>query len=372
MKIDFKAIGSVITRTIGKGKLWAMVHEPELWIGAGIAVSVGAVVAAGVQGTKCHDIIEKHKDNIESIKEMAEYAEMDGHEYTAKEQTRDKWAFRVETGTAIAEKFVVPGIMVIGAGAMIIKGFKVEKARTRAAVKWGMGVLSAFGAYRANVIADQGAAKDKYYMTGLKDSEIEVNHIDENGKITVEKETVETGDLNGDILTKFFTFIYAPSTSYGAVNDGQVNLRKLKCIRDAAQLRMVNNWYCNYNWILEYAEMRPEYYPPRGYGQLFGATAEKDENGGWKKKIELEAHIIPGRSDGACIVTVHGMLPLTEMEDVTNVMGGETVGMLYPEDFKDDLNIHGSEFLWGISEKAREEAEYNRRKFLDEVNKKEV
>lgn len=366
MKFNIKDVGSVVTRFIGKGKLWARLHEPELWIGAGMVVGAGAVVAAGVQGTKCHDIIETHRENIESIDKAVEYAEMDNTEYTEKEQTRDKWAFHAEAAIDIGKKFIVPGLMVVASGAMIIKGFRVEKARTRAAIKWGMGVLGAFSAYRANVVADQGAAKDKYYLTGLKDEEVEIAHIDENGKVTYEKETVEDGKLSSDILTRPFTFIFAPGTSNLATYDGQKNLRTLYEVENAAHIRMINNWFVDYNWIQRDADLNPKIYPPRGYGQMFGAVAEKTDCG-WKRKVHLDAHIIPGRDDGACIVTVEGMEPLTNPKDISNVLGEETVGLAYLEDFKDNVNMCGSEFLWGISEKTRQEELDNRARFNEEM-----
>lgn len=369
MGINFKALGSAVTRLVGKGRLWTRLHEPELWIAGGLAIGVGAVVAAGVQGAKCHDIIENHKKNMESIKLGVEYAEIDNSEYTEKEQLCDTWGFRVETGLELAKKFVVPGLMVVGAGAMIIKGFRVEKARTRAAIHWGMGVMAAFGAYRSRVIEDQGVSADKYYMTGLKDTEIEVTNVDENGKITTGTEVVETGKVAGDVVQRLFTFIFAPGTSNLATYDGQKNLHTLYEIENAAHIRMINKWFCDYNWILDETELNPKYYPPRGYGQMFGAVAEKTDGGGWKRKIHLDAHIIPGRDDGACIVTVEGMEPLTDpKEDVTNVLGEETIGMAYLEDFKDNIDFRGSEFVWGLSEQQRKEAEENRKKLLEKVN----
>lgn len=359
MGINFREIGRAVTRMIGKGQLWARIHEPELWIAGGIAVGIGAVVAAGVQGAKCHDIIENHKKNIESIKLGVEYAEIDNSEYTEKEQLRDKWGFRIETGIELGKKFIVPGIMTVIAGGLIIKGFRVEKARTRAAIKWGMGVMAAFGAYRSKVIEDQGAAADKYYLTGLKDKEIEEAVVDENGKVTIQKKTVEDGKLSSDAVRQLYSFIFGPTTSTRAHYDGQKNLRELYDAENEIQIRMLSHHYCDFNTILRIAEMKPEYYPPTGYGQMFGGTAEKSETGGWKRKIHLDAHIIPGRDDGACYVQVLGMEPLVDVDDVTVPLGEETI-VPYLEDFKDDIDFRGSEFMWDIR-KAREEKEAKER-----------
>ena len=368
-KVDFKEIGCAVTRAIGKGKLWTRIHEPELWIGAGLVLGVGAVVAAGVQGVKCKDILDKHKENMEAIEKGKEYAEIDGTVYTEKEQARDKWAFRAETGVAVGEKMLVPATMAIGAGAMIIKGFMEEKARTRAAISWGMGVLATFTAYRGRVIADQGAAKDKEYFTGLKEKTQEVTEFDENGKAVVTTETVNEGKLADDVLRRYFTFIFGPTTSSEACYDGQKNLYTLMQVENAAHINMITKWFTSYNWILHDAGMNPKIYPPTGYGQMFGARAKQTEDGGWKRTIHLDAHIIPGRDDGACLVTVYGMEPMVDVNDVTKVLGEETIGVPYLEDFKDNIDIpRGSEFLWGMSEKAREEAEDRKRRFLAEVN----
>jgi len=369
--VNLKEIGSIVTRMIGKGKLWTRMHEPELWIGAGLVVGVGAVVAAGMQGTKCHDILEAHKDHMEEIEKAVEYAEMDGQEYTEKEQRRDRWAYHAEAAVEVGKKFLVPAAMAAAAGAMIIEGMLKEKARTRAAVAWGQGILCAFGAYRANVIKDQGVEKDKYYMTGLRNKTVEETKFDENGKAYIEEKTVEDGKIDGEVLNKYFTFIFGPDTSSEACYDGQKNLHTLMQVENAAHINMITNWFTDYNWIKKDAGLDPKYYPPTGYGQMFGAKAERTENG-WKRKIHLDAHIIPGRDDGACLVTVYGMDPLVDMDDVTKVLGEETIGVAYLEDFKDDINFHGSEFLWTMSERAREEAEENRRRFLEEVNAKEV
>ena len=377
VNVNFKELGQTVTRMIGRGKLWTRIHEPELWIGAGLVVGVGAVVAAGVQGTKCRDILDKHAENMASIDKAVEYAEMDGTEYSVKEQNRDKWAFRAETGVALAKKFAVPGIAVVTAGFMILRGYEVQKARTRAVAQWGMGILATFTAYRNRVIKDQGLAKDKEYYTGLKEKTEEVTTFDENGKAVQTTETTNEGKMAEDVLQRYFTFIFGPTTSSEACYDGQKNLYTLMQVENAAHINMISHYFTSYNWILKDAGMDPRYYPPTAYGQMFGAQAVKTASGGWERKIHLSAHIIPGRDDGSCLVTVYGMEPMIDLNNVDQALGEETIGVPYLEDFKDNIVVPtggtcASEFMFNICEKARQEEEENRRQFMAKVNSKEV
>lgn len=348
MKIkQLSKIGAAICRAVGKSKLWARRHEPELWVGAGLAIGVGAVVAAGAQGMKCHDILAKRKEMLDSIEETAGYAEAGEVEYTVEDQRHDRIKANAEAAVNCAKKFVGPGVMVVTAGYFIIKGLCKQKARTNAAIKWGMGVASTFAMYRTRNIEKNGAAYDKYCLTGIEEVPTEVTMYDENGKATTTKTVKNEGEVAEDARKGLVTFEFSPDTSYAACYDAQDNMYKLYMLDKSIQEYIERVGFIDFNRLLEICEMKKDKYPATAYGQMIGSTFHRTPEGKVLKKVNLNAYIIPGRDDGACLVTVEGMLPLLDLDEDVDVPLYRTddLALIYPEDIDPGM-IVDKEDLW--------------------------
>jgi hypothetical protein len=315
-------IGLAITKTVGKTKLWTRIHKPEILIGVGVVAGVAAVVTAAVQGTKCADILKDLDDNLEKVEAAKEYAEIDGTEYTEEEQKRDRTVYRVQAALKIGQKMIVPAVLGTASVICTMAGFAEEKRRYTQMAGAFVSVCGTFAAYRGRCRGKFGEAADKYCLTGLDEKEIEVTSYDENGKAVVEKKTVNDGEVAQDFVDGLFTFEFSPRTSTLATNDVTTNLNQLNEVKNAAHIHMVEYWYTDFNWIKDRAQLDRKLYPPTGLGAMFGATCKNNSEGYPIRKIEFKAHAIPGRTDGAVMVEVCGMMPMTDPnKDILNVLG---------------------------------------------------
>lgn len=162
-------------------------HAPEISFGFGVVTLVGAIVYAGRQGMKAHEVLERHRSELAEIKEAAEQDQ----EYAVTYQKQDKLGAYSRTTVGMVKTWAP----VVALGGLSLGCFAysnhVLKGRYLVAVSAYNAVSGAFETYRSRVREEEGVDADRHYMFGTERQVIESAEVDENGKKKKVKKEVE-------------------------------------------------------------------------------------------------------------------------------------------------------------------------------------
>lgn len=173
-------------------------HSPEILAVAGVVGTVASAVMACKATLKVTDIIDETKETVETIHDSVGKGlhTSDGEEYTQEVANKDlaivytqtAWKFIKLYGPSVALGAVSIGCMV-GSNQILRKRNVALAAAFKA-------VDTSFKEYRDRVIDRFGKDLDRELRFGVKAKEVEETVIDENGKETTVKKTVEVVDPN--------------------------------------------------------------------------------------------------------------------------------------------------------------------------------
>lgn len=182
---------TTVTASLGKVGLTLKKHSPEILVVSGVIGVVTSTVLACRATTKVSEVLEKAKDDIETIHAVAEDPEF-AEQYTAEDSKKDLAIVYAKTGIEIA-KLYAPAVILgtlsitgILASNNILRKRNVALAAAYAAVDKG------FKEYRGRVVERFGEAVDRELRYNIKAQEIEETVVDEKtGKEKTVKKTVE-------------------------------------------------------------------------------------------------------------------------------------------------------------------------------------
>lgn len=209
-----------MTRTLNRAGLHLKKHSPEMLIVAGVVGAVTSAVMACKATTKIDTILEESKEKIDTIHECVQNPEM-ADKYTEEDSKKDLALVYVQTGVKLA-KLYGPSL-VLGAASIgcILASHGIVHKRNAALAAAYSAVDNSFKEYRGRVIERFGKDLDRELKYNIKTEEVEEIVVDEDGKETVVKKTVEVahpgysaysivfddGNTGWDVdpeLTKFF------------------------------------------------------------------------------------------------------------------------------------------------------------------------
>ena len=180
-------------------------YSPEILIGVGIVGGVTSAILACKATTKVNDILESTKESVEAIHNGVEEGEIRGVEYTVEDSKKDLAIVYTKTGLELA-KIYAPAVAV---GALsitsILAAHNILNKRVVASAAAYAIVDKNFKDYRGRVVDRFGEALDRELRYNIKTQEVEEVVVDEEGKETVVKKTVQTAliDENSD-YARFF------------------------------------------------------------------------------------------------------------------------------------------------------------------------
>lgn len=195
-------------------------------------------------------------------------------------------------------------VEVVGAGMVI--GGSIMDANQKTKLATGLAVTTAeFMAYRANVIADQGEAKDLEYLT--------TKHVKETKKVVSEDGSViETADPNGGDITvnadpNAFKFWFSPETCPSLYSDNlDLTKMNLEWVENnlTRVLRTNGHLYLN-DMRREFGGLTPtEMDVP--LGGVYGMAVDRSDKESLKKHVDLgwraDADFCDGRKVGVWII----------------------------------------------------------------------
>lgn len=186
-----KEILTFVQRHYGRTGLLIKKHSPEILIGTGVVALVGSTVLACKATLKAQDVIDEHKEKIETIKEASQY-----DNYDEADKGKDLAVTYAQTGFSFVKLYgpsVTLGVLGIGC---ILGAHHIMKQRNLAAIAAYKLLEQGFAEYRKRVVDELGETKDRQFRTGVREVEItEPAYVDENGvKHKAEKKKVEVID----------------------------------------------------------------------------------------------------------------------------------------------------------------------------------
>ena len=221
-------------------------HSPEILVVAGVVGTVVSAVMACKATTKVSDILEKAKEDINSIHDCAANEEF-VEEYTPEDVKKDLTIVYVQTGIKLAKLYapaVALGALSIGnilASNNILRKRNVALAAAYATVDKG------FKEYRNHVVERFGEEVDRELKHGIKAKKIEKVIVGEDGKEKKVKETVSV--VERDSLSDY-SFFFDESNPYWE-KDGSYNRMFLLAQQQYANDKLRANGYLFLNDVLD-------------------------------------------------------------------------------------------------------------------------
>lgn len=168
----------IITRAAAKVGVKFVKHSPEILLGAGIISGIGSTVLACKATLKADDILDKHKEQMETIKEAAELGE---EEYTEKDKKKDTAIVYSKTIGSFIKLYgpaIALGAVAIGC---VCASFGIMKKRNLALAAAYGELLSKYMSYRDGVKSKYGEEADRELIFGNTETVVET---DKDGNVT--------------------------------------------------------------------------------------------------------------------------------------------------------------------------------------------
>lgn len=173
-------------------------YSPELLTALGVVSFIGTVIVACKQTTKADEILDAHREEMDSIASAKEKSdEKDDGMYTYDDVKKDKMIVYTHTVVDFAKLYApAAGLAVVSLGSFLAAN-KILKTRYLGAVAAFNAVSEAFERYRKRVIEEGGEDLDRHYLYGSTRTKIDMVYEDENGKMKKHKEIVEDTPVDG-------------------------------------------------------------------------------------------------------------------------------------------------------------------------------
>ena len=186
------------SRTLHKVGFKFKKHSPEILAVVGVTGTIASGVLACKATLKVNDIVDEAKETIETIHDAVENHRhtSDGEEYTEEVAKKDLTIVYAQTSVKFIKLYgpaVALGIASIGC---MIGSNHILRKRNIALAAAFKAVDTSFKEYRSRLIDKFGKDLDRELRFGIKAKEVEETVVDENGKETTAKKTIEVADPN--------------------------------------------------------------------------------------------------------------------------------------------------------------------------------
>lgn len=245
-------------------------HSPEILVVAGVIGTVASAVMACKATTKVSDILEKAKEDINSIHDCAANEEF-VEEYTPEDVKKDLTIVYVQTGIKLA-KLYAPAVAL---GALSLSGIlasnNILRKRNIALAAAYATVDKGFKEYRNHVVERFGEEVDRELKHGIKAKKIEKVIVGEDGKEKKVKESISV--VERDSLSDY-SFFFDESNPYWE-KDGNYNRMFLLAQQQYANDKLRANGYLYLNDVLDTLGI-----PRTKAGQIVGWVYNPDNPNG--------------------------------------------------------------------------------------------
>lgn len=233
-----------INKVFGKMTLKLKKYSPEILMVAGVVGVVTSAVMACMSTTNLPEVLEKAKDDIDTV-----HKNSDNLEKSEQETNRELITVYAETGINLV-KLYAPSV---GLGAIsimsILAANNILRKRNIALASAYMTVNTGFREYRNRVVEQYGKEVDHKLRYDIKTKEVERKIVDEDtGEEKVENKIVDitSSDFEHSGFAKFFD-----ETSMEWVRDAEVNLCFLRAQQQYANDLLVSRGYLFLNEVYD-------------------------------------------------------------------------------------------------------------------------
>lgn len=181
------------SRALGRIGLSLKKHSPEILIVGGIIGTIASTVMACKASTKAGEIVEKSKEELDKVKEVAnnpEYKDV----YTEKDYKRDISIVYAKTGMEFVKLYGPSVLLGVASITAILTGHGILRKRFVELSAAYAAVDTSFKEYRGRVVERFGKELDKELKYNIKNKEVDEIVVDEDGNETVVKTTIKTAE----------------------------------------------------------------------------------------------------------------------------------------------------------------------------------
>ena len=239
-------IPSSVTRAVGKACLKLKKHSPEILVVAGVVGTVTSTVMACKATTKVSTILDKAKEDINTIHEVVENPEMVNEEYTVEDSKKDLAIVYAQTGVQLVKLYAPSVILGVTSLGCILMSHKILRKRNFALAAAYATIDKSFKDYRGRLVERFGEELDKELRYNIKAKEIEEIVMNEDGTESVVKKTVQVMDPTPSDFSRFFC-----EGCEGWTKDARANLTFLKLQQAHANDLLRLNGYVFLNEVYE-------------------------------------------------------------------------------------------------------------------------
>lgn len=265
--MKFNELTTTTTRAFNKIGFQLKKHSPEILVITGVVGAVVSAVMACKATTKATDILEKSKESIDAIHEVAENPEF-ADKYTKEDAQKDLTITYAKTGLEFV-KLYGPSVA-LGAASVtsILVGHNILRKRNLALAAAYQIVDTGFKQYRGRVVERFGEQLDKELRYDIKAKEIEETVVDKKGKEKTVTKTIEVADPVSAMSPYTFCF---DETSNCWERDAETNKFFLARQQDYANDKLKARGYMFLNEVLDMVGI-----PRCRAGQTVGWIYDKD------------------------------------------------------------------------------------------------
>lgn len=222
-------------------------HSPEILVVAGVVGVVASAVMACKATTKVSEILEKTKEDINSIHDCANNESM-ANEYTSEDAKKDLAIVYVQTGIKLA-KLYAPAVAlgVLSLGSILASNNILRKRNVALAAAYAT-VDKGFKEYRNRVVERFGEEVDRELRHNIKAKKIEKIVIGEDGKEKKVKETIQVAE-DPNTYSDYARFFDDGCT--GWEKDSEYNLMFLRAQQQYANDKLRANGHLFLNEIYD-------------------------------------------------------------------------------------------------------------------------
>ena len=195
MKFNKTEIITHLTRTLNRTGLKIKKHSPEILLVTGTVGIVASTVMACKATLKVEEIVDEAKDKLDMIHRVSSDPTK-AEQYPEEDSKKDLTIVYTQTVVKFIKLYGPSVTIGVASLACMIGSNHILNKRNAALAAAYAAVDKSFKEYRGRVIERFGKQMDRELRYNIKAQEIEETTVDENGKETVTKKTVEVMDPN--------------------------------------------------------------------------------------------------------------------------------------------------------------------------------
>lgn len=195
MKFNKTEIITHLTRTLNRTGLKIKKHSPEILLVTGTVGVVASTVMACKATLKVEEIVDEAKDKLDMIHRVSSDPTK-AEQYPEEDSKKDLTIVYTQTAVKFIKLYGPSVTIGVASLACMIGSNRILNKRNAALAAAYAAVDKSFKEYRGRVIERFGKQMDRELRYNIKAQEIEETTVDENGKETVTKKTVEVMDPN--------------------------------------------------------------------------------------------------------------------------------------------------------------------------------